>query len=159
MTNSDTVIIKHDRFNSFLVDNCKKLGGRWNQDRQYWEFSQFVNLEKVKKLDALFNENLVDIEITAKDTIHLKWEVGIHFFGYRIIERNWKEDFKISDKVSLISGEIISKEFGEGISEISKWSIFKLRISKNVLKQYKNKEKKHPNDSGITEKFDLKILN
>lgn len=154
----DSILLKHDKFNGILVDNCKKLGGRWNNDRRCWEFSKFVNIEKVKKLHSLFNENLIDIEIVAKEDINMKWETQIYFFGYKIVEHGFNEDFvKVGDKITLISGDILSKKYGKENSKISKGAVFKLSISKKILKDYHDKFKKYGSFITDNEKWDIKF--
>src|SRR5579863_7059156 len=86
---TDRVVTLQSRYNAYLVEKCKELGGRWDAESKTWVFSAIVE-DKVEVLDALFNSEIVTIEITAKGD---RWgsKDAVCFAGYRIAKA-WGRD-------------------------------------------------------------------
>lgn len=134
------VTLRHQFFNQNLVDDCRNMGGKWDADSQTWVFSDLV-ADRVEELDAIYNSDLVPVEITAIDEIS-EWHAPVRFMGYTIA-RAWGRDSgaKLGDDVSQMKGNIDS---GGSVknwrSKVSKGSVFRLYVPKGVLELHKYRD-------------------
>lgn len=145
--NAGIVTLTHDRYNKILVDKCKKLGGKWDAEEKSWIFPKIVEND-VEELDALFNDNIVDIEITAKEMVCRNTD-AISIFGYTICRAFGRDSgAKLADNVSMVKGVINS---GGSVKNwktiINEGSVFRLAVSKNLVEKI------------VDEEWDIKILN
>lgn len=134
------------KYNVKLVEECRNLGGKWDVDTKSWFFTKIVE-DKVEELDYLYNTNIVDIEIKSLEEIFAS-QKSINFMGYPLAKATGRDSGAIvCDHVSLISGKISSsgsvKNWG---TELTEGTIFRLKISKNLIENFKS------------DKWELKIL-
>jgi hypothetical protein len=130
------VTLKHMSYNKELVKKCKEFGGKWDSEYRTWIFSSFVE-DKVKELDYIYNSEIVDVEITALESLSTN-QCSIEFFGYVICTFSGiVDEFKLSTDVAMISGNISNaveiKNLGIKISEGSK---FRLKVPKKLLEGF-----------------------
>lgn len=52
--------LQHFAYNQNLVEECKKLGGKWDEEAKAWVFSDVVQKE-VEALDAKYNEEIMKL--------------------------------------------------------------------------------------------------
>lgn len=134
------VTLCHQFFNQDLVDDCRNMGGKWDPGSQTWVFSDLV-ADRVEELDAIYNSDLVPVEITAIDEIS-EWHAPVRFMGYAIAKA-WGRDSgaKLGDDVSQMNGSIDS---GGSVknwhTRVSKGSVFRLYVPKGVLELYKYRD-------------------
>ena len=142
------VSIKH-RYNSLLVEKCRELGGKFDNEAIAWIFSKIVE-DKVEELEFLYNHDIVSVEIIAKTDI-FKGQDAINFLGYPIAKATGRDSGAIvCNDVSMISGKIDSAGSVKNWStEIRKDSCFRLNISKNLLENLTDV---------LKEKWDIKII-
>lgn len=142
----EIVTLSHFKYNEFLVNACRNLGGVWDRESKIWVFPAFVE-DKVEELDYKYNTDIVTVEITAKEDL-FRHNSAIEIAGYTIAEaRDRDSGATLGDGVSMISGKIDSggslKNWG---TSIEKNSVFRLKMSKNLMDDYRKDE------------WDLKII-
>lgn len=142
----EIVILKH-RFNSWLVESCRKLGGKWDKENKVWAFSKIVE-DKIEELDFKYNSDIVLIEITAINDTH-QLRNSVEFLGYPLAYATGRDSgAQVSDSVALISGRIDSSGSSKNwATQIYKNTSFRLKVSKNLLK-----------DREIIDDFSIKIV-
>lgn len=103
----DSKIILKSEYNHFLVEKCKKLGGKWDKEDGVWVFSDVVKNE-VEELDFIYNSELVSVELTAVKNLYASCG-PITFLGFDIVKATGRDSgAKPCEGVSLISGTISS---------------------------------------------------
>ena len=123
----------HDKYNTRLVDECKKLGGRWDKDTKTWVFLDYVS-DRVDELDELYNSRLAVIEVTVKQTVSWMHD-SVYFLGYPIATATGRDSgAKVNEHVSLISGSFTS---GGSIKNwdtvVKSGAVFRLTCSRNLI--------------------------
>ncbi|WP_375750004.1 hypothetical protein [Vibrio sp. HN007] len=90
-------------YNTILIDQCRHLGGRWNDEEKVWVFPDFV-ADEVEELNQTFNSFPITIEITANREI-CESKKGIDFLG-RPLCRAYDRDSgaRIDADIAVISG-------------------------------------------------------
>jgi len=99
--------LRHDRYNTLLVDKCRKLGGRWDATAKAWIFSGLVSRE-VDDLDDLFNgdQGFYEIEFLA-DEFAPRGSISI--LGYPLATAKGRDSgARLEVGVALIEGEFSS---------------------------------------------------
>lgn len=130
-------ILKHARYNSILVADCRALKGMWDARGKCWKFSQYVHTEVVD-LNKKYNGDLLTIEIVAREEIVGRCDDSIQFIGYPIAKCMGKtSDAHTGAGVTLVVGRI----WGDGKGHfrypmIDAGSRFRLQVSKNLLDMY-----------------------
>lgn len=125
-------ILKH-RYNSILVDECRKLGGKWDKVHLCWVFPAIVS-DKVEDLEFLYNASMVQIEVKIKKDDY-GFRGAFEFLGYPLAKGTGRDSGAVVCKdVSMIQGKIDSGGSSKNwTTEVSANSIFRLTISKNLL--------------------------
>jgi len=120
-------------YNDWLVDSCRKLGGKWDGEASTWVFSPLVEQE-VDELDRLFNDDIVAIDIEALDDI-VSYTAPVTFMGYTIARAFGRSSgAKIGSLVKQLDGKISSGGSAKNwYTQVDKGSRFRLEISKNLL--------------------------
>ena len=134
------ITLKHDRFNSILVNNSKKLAGKWNAQNRQWEFDGMVEAE-VQALKQMWDSEKVIVKITATEQIE---ERNITFCGYTLC-RSFSRDggAQLGDGVALLNGEINSGGSSKYYHSVAaSGSVFKTKIPRAVLEKYAHLKKK-----------------
>jgi hypothetical protein len=104
---SGITTLKHFRYNSTLVAECKNLGGKWDDETDTWVFPGFVEKE-VEELDDIYNSDIQLCEITAKKDVKAHTE-ALEFLGYPIARAFGRDSgAKLNQEVSLIEGSVTS---------------------------------------------------
>lgn len=136
----DGIVTLSHRYNKKLVKKCNELGGKWDSSLRVWVFPEIVE-DKVEELDYLYNSNVVDIEITALEDIY-NGQDSVYFLGYPIAKATGRDSgATICDDISMIQGKVLSGGSSKNWStEIKKGSIFRLRVSTNLLDDYTSEE-------------------
>ena len=100
-------IILKSQYNRFLVEQCKKLGGKYDKEDGVWVFSDVVKNE-VEELDFVYNSELVSVELTAVKDIYASCG-SITFLGLDVVKATGRDSgAKTCEGVALISGNISS---------------------------------------------------
>lgn len=134
VTKKDSIItLKHDRYNTILVEKCKNLGGKWDADEKVWVFNAIVE-DKVEELELLFNSNVAQIEVTANEDLFGSQE-AVYCCGYPIAKARGRDSgANLCDGVAMISGRINSGgSMKNWCTFVDKDSKFRLSCSKVLL--------------------------
>jgi len=133
ITKDKIVTLQSHCYNDWLVDSCRKLGGKWDAEASTWVFSPIVEQE-VDELDRLFNEDLMVIDIEALDDI-VSYTSSVTFMGYTVARAFGRSSgAKIGAKVKQLDGSISSGGSAKNwFTQVTKGSRFRLEISKNLL--------------------------
>jgi len=133
ITKDKIVTLQSHCYNDWLVDSCRKLGGKWDAEASTWVFSPIVEQE-VDELDRLFNEDLMVIDIEALDDI-VSYTSSVTFMGYTVARAFGRSSgAKIGAKVKQLDGSISSGGSAKNwFTLVKKGSRFRLEISKNLL--------------------------
>lgn len=128
--------LKH-RYNTILIERCKNLGGKFDDESKSWIFNSVV-FDEVEKIDETFNSDTVTVEITALAKQNELRE-AVQFCGYPIAQAFGRDSgAKICTDVYMISGKLYSGGSQKNwYSCIEGGSVFRLNISKNLLQELK----------------------
>ena len=137
---TEKIVTLQSSYNSLLVESCHKLGGRWDKESGTWVFSDFVGKE-VDDLDALYNDDIVVVDIEAKTRIS-EGQNSVEFLGYPIARACGRDSgAKLGEGIALLEGKIDSGGSAKNwTSVVAEGSKFRLKISKNLLGKYAGKE-------------------
>jgi len=132
--------LKHEKFNSHLVDACRKLGGKWDKGESAWIFSAIIE-DKIEELDILYNSEHIAVEITAKEKISWCNET-VDFLGYTIARAYGRDTgAKLGDDVNQISGKIGSGgSMKNWTTYVTEGSTFRLMVPKDLLNSFEYEE-------------------
>lgn len=128
--------LQHDRYNVGLIERCRELGGKWDRDTGTWVFSGLVAAE-VEELDAIYNSDLIAVELTADDDIRAHRSC-VEFCGYTIARAFGRDSgAKLSEGVSQISGRVTSggsvKNWNTCIAE---GTVLRMYLPKELLQSH-----------------------
>ena len=129
---SGFVTLSHFTFNQDLVDDCKNLGGKY--DNNVWVFSDIV-ADKVDELDFLYNSELIAVEITALEDIR-EWHAPVSFMGYSIARAFGRDSgAKLANDVSMIKGGYDSGgSMKNWVTRVDEGSVFRLKVPSELFK-------------------------
>lgn len=132
--------LKHDRFNSILVSDCRELGGRFDRSECKWVFHDIVK-DRVQKLEDLYNSELITIEITAKSDL-TECHGTVEFIGYTIARAFGRDSgAKLGDGVYMTDGKIRScGSVKNWCSQVVAGSVFRLEVPRALYAGYKHNE-------------------
>ena len=89
-------------YNKILVNECNKLGGKWDAKEKLWVFPKFIE-DKVEELDLIFNSEKITIELTAKSDIY-KYYKAVTFLGIKLaIAFSRDSGAKICENISFLN--------------------------------------------------------
>lgn len=130
------IVTLKSEYNSMLVDECRKLGGTWDNQAEAWVFPAFV-AEQVELLDDIYNSKLVTIDITAKEEIN-ELKSAITFMGRSICKAKGRDSGAfLYDGVALIDGYISS---GGSVKNwrtyIDENTVLRLQMPEKLLELY-----------------------
>ena len=144
---NDRIVTLKSQYNANLVETCKELGGKWDQESKVWIFSAIVE-DKVEELDELYNTDLITVEVTAM-TEKYSGRDSVNFLGYRLAKATSRDSgAKVCDGVALIKGRVYS---GGSARNWGTWvdagSTFRLQVARKVLE-----------NAGVLETWDVQII-
>lgn len=97
--------LRHFMYNADLIEKCRKLGGRWDGDEKAWVFPGFVS-DKVEELDEIYNDELITIELKAKEYFS-RCNEPILFCGYVVARATGRDSgAKLGEGVSMLQGSV-----------------------------------------------------
>lgn len=97
--------LKTPTYNALLVEQCHRLGGKWDADEKAWIFSGLVANE-VELLDEKYNSELLNIEITFNESVSAHCS-GVTLAGFRVASASGRDSgAKLASGIALISGDI-----------------------------------------------------
>jgi hypothetical protein len=119
-------------YNQTLIEKCRELGGRFDQDAKAWVFSSIV-ADKVEELDALYNNDHVTVEITAIDARRGSRE-PLRVVGYTLATAYGRDSgAKVAEEVALIEGRVDSGGSMKNRYTVAhKGSKFRLKMSRAI---------------------------
>ena len=124
------------RYNIYLTNECKNLGGRWDNKNKVWVFPKIIE-DKVEELELKYCTDFINIEIKSLKEIEFE-RVPAHFLGYLLANyNNLAENINLVQGISLINGTF--KRRGSRkywIILIEKGMILRLEIPKNIADDY-----------------------
>lgn len=130
------VTLKHHMYNATLVEQCRNLAGKWDSSTNTWVFNAVVE-DKVEELDYLYNSDIVNVELTAKDELFF-WNRAIDFLGYKLAIATGRDSgAKVCTDIIMTAGKVSSagsvKNWGTECTEGTK---FIIKISRKLLENY-----------------------
>lgn len=132
------VTLKHFTYNQDLVEECKKLGGKWDASNKTWVFPKFIE-EKVEELDFLYNSDIVNVEAECIGHDVYQWRGALRIMGYAIAQA-WGRDSgaSVCEGISMISGSVTS---GGSVKNwttfVEKGTKFRFKMSRNLVNTFK----------------------
>lgn len=133
--NGDFVYLKHDYYNTNLIKEAKRLGGRWDEEMNAWCFSNMVKKE-IDDLDAVFNSQLIAVEVTFKYCHGVKKQ-AIYLFGMKVASAFGRDTgVKLYD-VACIAGNFYSggsRKNWETIAEAG--TTVRMKVPQEVFNNY-----------------------
>jgi hypothetical protein len=132
---SEIITLTH-RYNKTLVDECKKLAGKF--ENGVWIFPGFV-ADEVEELDYIYNSKEVIVELTAIEEIYASRD-ALQVAGYQIAKATGRDSgAKMSADVALISGKVSSGgSMKNWATIIDANSTIKMKLPENLLKREKD---------------------
>ena len=120
-------------YNAILVDECHKLGGKWDAEEKAWIFSGIVS-DKVEELDAKYNSTLIDVEITFNENAYGS-KAPVFIAGFKIATATGRDSgAKLAENIALIAGKVVScgsvKNWG---TEIIEGSVIRMQIPADCI--------------------------
>ncbi len=125
----------HPRYNEKLVEECKRLGGKWDAEAKAWIFSGIVS-EQVEALDDYYNSGYSEYKVTlAKEICGARGPVRIA--GYKIASAYGRDSgARLDDGIILLSGGVVSGgSMKNWTTEIKKGSEIILKLSQAVASE------------------------
>jgi len=112
--------LQHYTYNKLLVEQCHKLGGKWDAESKAWIFKDFV-ADKVEELDYLYNSELTNYQIEFEDD-YSEHNAPVYLFGVKVAEATGRDSgATLGNDVALIAGRVDSggsmKNWGTKIKE------------------------------------------
>lgn len=152
---SQRIFLQHFKYNSHLVEACKKLGGIWDKEANAWVFCDFISKE-VDDLEKIYNSELVTVEITASNDCYF-CRGPLRFCGYTICSAKGRDTgATLAPDVSLIEGSIRSAGSSKNwTTEATEGSVFRLNVPICVLEKYREYEKDDFSDIKIIKNNEL----
>ncbi|WP_067587277.1 hypothetical protein [Endozoicomonas ascidiicola] len=98
--------LKHPYYNKDLVQRCRDLGGKWDEEQKAWIFTSIVE-DKVEQLDAYYNSVLINCKLFFDQKQIIR--DGFYFKGYGLIRGgNSKErdDYWLHDNLIISEGVV-----------------------------------------------------
>jgi len=147
--NSDVCILKTERYNSKMVEQCRAYGGKWDAVEKCWSFSSMI--EEVEVLDEKYNSENIVVELTFKEEVPVyRSRYGVEFRGFSIVTSNNRDDHKMAKNVALISGDVAGRcEWATGYMGvvIKQGAVIRMGIPKLCI-----------NDDEIDDRIEMKII-
>ena len=127
--------LKHDRYNSKLVERCKELGGKWDSYEYAWIFSDIVE-DKVEELDCYYNENMMKVEITFLED-YIWGHQSAKLVGYPIATATGRDSgATMAENVALVAGRVTSGGSRVNWSSIiCEGAVIRMTVSESVFKE------------------------
>lgn len=127
-------------FNKNLVNECHRLGGKWDPEEKAWIFSGLVE-EEVEALDDKYNSPLVGMEITALTNLYGSQE-PIYLAGFKIATAKGRDSgATLSEGISFIKGEYTSSgSMKNWNTKIAEGSVFRMLVPENCLSDFDPEE-------------------
>ena len=148
--------LRHHCYNAELVEQCRNLGGRWDSDEKAWIFSKLVD-DKVEELDAFYNDNLQDVEITFPNGL-VGYAEPASLGGYTIAKATGRDSgAELGDGVYLIDGFITSGgSMKNWLSKVSEGAVIRMKMPQAVVDDLN--EISREADDNAREKITITIL-
>ncbi len=144
------ISLQHETYNYLLHEECKNLGGQWDNETKTWFFDEIVE-DKIEDLEDIFCSETVNVQIKSLDEVSSHTS-SVDFCGYNIaIAKGRDTGAYLGEKISKLSGSIDSGgSFKNWYTHVSKDTIFRLKVPKNLLNKYLSSE---------SEIWEIEILN
>ena len=99
--------LKTNFYNRNLIDECHKLGGKWDGDEKAWVFSGLVS-DKVDELDEKYNSKPIAVELTFNSELY-EYGGPVTLAGFEIAKAYGRDSgAKLANGIALIEGGITS---------------------------------------------------
>jgi DNA-binding Xre family transcriptional regulator len=138
--NAGITTLQHHTYNSKLVDECRKLGGKWDADEKVWLFNGIVENE-VEELDYKYNSELINVKLTALDDI-CEYHSGVEVVGHTIA-RAYDRDggATLQEGVALVSGTVTSGGSRKNwTTVVREGAVIKMQIPQNLISEIDSDE-------------------
>lgn len=132
----DTVVaLKTNFFNLDLIDECRKLGGRYDTDSGAWIFKSFVENE-VDELDYLYNSELINVEIELNDD-YCGEQTSFDLAGFVLADATGiRSGARVSESIAVIRGGFIRCGSQRNWKTACKANtVIRMQIPSNLLKK------------------------
>jgi len=143
-TGSNLITLKAaTKYNYFLADECRKLGGTWDRESKCWMFSDLVQ-DEVERLDKMFSSDEIIFTLVASDKCLCSIDEVFLFCGYPIFFYNTEyQKVSLSKEVVMLSGDIYT--FTDNRHEYitaHEYTTFKIKAPSKLVDRFINAEVK-----------------
>lgn len=147
--NNEPVIFQTDKPNVYLIEELKKLGGKYDKDDNVWVLNDFVK-DKVEDLEEIYNSSEISIEVSVEKERSLD---SLNLFGYdliKLVNGRDKGTYQMAD-VAMISGN--SKSGGSANNPkviVSSDAVLRFKLPKKLFEMH---VENHKNDG-----YEIKVI-
>lgn len=140
--NSEPVIFQNEKPNVYLIEELKKLGGKYDKDDNVWVLNDFVK-DRVEDLEEIYNSSEILIEVSVEKERSLD---SLNLFGYdliKLVNGRDKGTYQMAD-VAIISGS--SKSGGSANNPkviVSSDTVLRFKLPKKLFEMH---VENHKND-------------
>lgn len=147
--NNEPVIFQTDKPNVYLIEELKKLGGKYDKDDNVWVLNDFVK-DRVEDLEEIYNSSEISIEVSVEKERSLD---SLNLFGYdliKLVNGRDKGTYQMAD-VAIISGS--SKSGGSANNPkviVSSDTVLRFKLPKKLFEMH---VENHKNDG-----YEIKVI-
>lgn len=147
--NNEPVIFQTDKPNVYLIEELKKLGGKYDKDDGVWVLNNFVK-DRVEDLEEIYNSSEISIEVSVEKERSLD---SLNLFGYdliKLVNGRDKGTYQMAD-VAMISGN--SKSGGSANNPkviVSSDTVLRFKLPKKLFEMH---VENHKNDG-----YEIKVI-
>lgn len=147
--NSEPIIFQTEKPNVYLIEELKKLGGKYDKDDNVWVLNDFVK-DRVEDLEEIYNSSEILIEVSVEKERSLD---SLNLFGYdliKLVNGRDKGTYQMAD-VAMISGT--SKSGGSANNPkviVSSDTVLRFKLPKKLFEMH---IENHKNDG-----YEIKII-
>jgi hypothetical protein len=136
------VLTLESRYNTYLIEKCRGLGGQWDKNARCWLFSSLIAGE-VEELDYVFNSPKITLEVCVNDDFDVHKEKGaLCCLGYPVARAIGRDSgAQIESNVGIVKGGFTSSGSRKNwATQAEQGTIFRFEVAEEVYKQYQAAE-------------------
>ena len=133
--------LKHDRYNSILREECRRLGGTWDSKERAWIFGAFVE-DEVEELDEIFNSPMATYELTFTETLY-GYSAPACYCGYTLATATARDSgATLEPNIAIIEGEATSGgSIANWLTKIVAGTVIRMELPALVVEKYAGQHK------------------
>ncbi|MCC5518950.1 hypothetical protein BCT65_018080 [Vibrio splendidus] len=130
------------RYNTYLIEKCRALGGQWDKSSQSWMFSGLI-AEQVDELDYIFNSSKIAVEVTVDENYDVYEAKGqLCCLGYPVARAFGRDSgAKVEEKIGILAGGFTSSgSVKNWATQAEDGTVFRFEVAEEVYNQFREKE-------------------